>query len=366
MPFSATAGQTPEDGTLYAQPGDTIQVGYTDPVYGDSCSAAATIAVPSQTKTLYFNAPGQGMDRIVPSGSTIVSTYQLGTGGGGGGTFNTIHHRRKGYLHAEPVNATGYNYGGSTTLPGQREHEHHLRQLPTSFMFDMSSIPLGATINSATLNLYKTAGNNTYSTGVYRITSDWTEGAWHRGRPEVANWTQRMTATNWGTAGGDYNAQLFLQSMSPRLMEPTTGTSPPRCRAGTTARFQITACWSGGQMKPSGPPVPTPSAAGTNATVADRPTLTVNYTLPATIVTNTTFVQTSPMAANFSMPAGGQVTVTTYIRVASGTLPTPLPVSVALETGGSPFLTISSNPTVTHHLRQRLPSGMDREPGIHR
>ncbi len=76
LPSSATGGMSDEDGTLYAVAGNTVQVAYTDPVFGDTCSDTAGISIPTEIKPLYLSEPGQGMDRVDPvaSGDSTTAT----------------------------------------------------------------------------------------------------------------------------------------------------------------------------------------------------------------------------------------------------------------------------------------------------
>lgn len=62
--------------------------------------------------------------------------------------------------------------------------------------FDLSSIPAGAIISSATLKLYKTtddSSNNTRTLRIYRLLRSWVEAQ--------ATWNKADSGTNWGTAG---------------------------------------------------------------------------------------------------------------------------------------------------------------------
>ncbi len=70
--------------------------------------------------------------------------------------------------------------------------------------FDLSSIPAGAVIDGATLNLYQSAGVGATFTGyAVQVTSSWNEAQ--------ATWNNRMTGTPWGTAGGDINIHVIGQ-----------------------------------------------------------------------------------------------------------------------------------------------------------
>jgi uncharacterized repeat protein (TIGR01451 family) len=97
----------------------------------------------------------------------------------------------------------------------------------------------------------------------------------------------------------------------------------------------------------------TGSTSGTNTTQGQPMSFFWDSFLPGTVTTQTTFTQTTPMTSAFVMPVGGAVTVTTYIQITSGTLPTTPDLSVTLsyqagtgQTVGN-ILTILGPPTVT-------------------
>ena len=74
--------------------------------------------------------------------------------------------------------------------------------------FNLSSLPVGATITSAKLTMTKTGGNNAIASfGMHRITQAWTEGLGGCGGSTAAsNWNQRQTGTSWASAGGSFGA----------------------------------------------------------------------------------------------------------------------------------------------------------------
>ena len=75
LPTSASAGQTNNDGTLFMQLGDTIQVSSSYP----TCAAASASApLPTKTKTLYLTGVAQNLTRTVPTNGSATSTAILG------------------------------------------------------------------------------------------------------------------------------------------------------------------------------------------------------------------------------------------------------------------------------------------------
>ena len=97
---------------------------------------------------------------------------------------------------------------------------------PTSFWgiircalrFDLSAIPTGSTINSATLSLYQ-AGQGDTSTptmDVHYLTRDWTEGTgyWTQSG-DGATWDTYDGSSNWSSPGGDFNAVASASAVAP-------------------------------------------------------------------------------------------------------------------------------------------------------
>jgi len=84
------------------------------------------------------------------------------------------------------------NYGGDDTMEVQSDSGKNGR---TIVQFDLSQIPTGSTVSSATLSLYASAVPAVIRTyDAHRITTSWAEGTvrWKAGWP-------------WTTAGGDFN-----------------------------------------------------------------------------------------------------------------------------------------------------------------
>ncbi|QTN31576.1 DUF11 domain-containing protein [Akkermansiaceae bacterium] len=82
LPSSTTAGLAPYDGTLNGLALNNLSVSYTDPIFGDSASATATIIAPGLIKQLYLTTDGTdndntgNLDRVDPVNTADGSTSQ--------------------------------------------------------------------------------------------------------------------------------------------------------------------------------------------------------------------------------------------------------------------------------------------------
>jgi hypothetical protein len=63
--------------------------------------------------------------------------------------------------------------------------------------FDLTSIPAGSHVTSATLSSYATSGSGSDAVALHRLTRDWTE---------AATWSSSDGGTAWNAAGGDIHA----------------------------------------------------------------------------------------------------------------------------------------------------------------
>ncbi len=106
---------------------------------------------------------------------------------------------------------TTWNYGkdDSLTVDGEGTRKHSLLQ------FNLSAIPAGARVLTATLSLYQ---NNASSSGgtveIRQILSNWTEGTQWASTGAV-NWTERDTGIPWVVSGGDYSPATFARTTLP-------------------------------------------------------------------------------------------------------------------------------------------------------
>jgi hypothetical protein len=108
-------------------------------------------------------------------------------------------------------NNANTNFSGEQTVSVYSNSNNVQRTL---LKFDLSGIPSGATINSATLKLYSyllgaTGGSNPQhiKMDVFRVTKDWMRNQ--------ATWNRRLTGTPWTTVGGDYVGTTQTYDTSP-------------------------------------------------------------------------------------------------------------------------------------------------------
>lgn len=75
--------------------------------------------------------------------------------------------------------------------------------------FDLSTVPTGSSITSATLTLHGgwMGGSNSQAMEIYRLTSLWAEPA--------VTWAHRTAAMDWNTLGGDYVGTSDMPDVNP-------------------------------------------------------------------------------------------------------------------------------------------------------
>ena len=140
---------------------------------------------------------------------TLVSTAT----GGDGQTVSLSHHDFAMYEPTTSVVLQPGAEGKDSFLEGDPGHQDHNKandkelrtdsetgkQYRSLIEFDLSSLPSGIKIVSATLEVYLEASTGSPDTVyVHSVTADWDES-------EVT-WLQRKTFRNWSSAGGDYSA----------------------------------------------------------------------------------------------------------------------------------------------------------------
>ena len=187
-------------------------------------------------------------------------------------------------------------------------------------MFDLSAIPAGATILSASMDLYASYVDHAGTVNVHRVTSDWDEGTASCATNGIANWASRKAGSvAWTTPGGDY--------------DPAVAASVAASAVGAY-HFDLTALaqnWANGAYPNYGVLLEQPTQAGYGEiswqsketfAPAQAPKLQVVYTTDPTYVTwatqlgtvaSTTFSDSSAMVdsalgANGTYGSGDRVT----------------------------------------------------------
>ena len=212
---SSSGGNTTISGSLNSTASTTFRIEFFSSSTGDSSGYGegqnylgfATVTT-NGSGNATFNANLVGVSLASLDVVTATATVDLG-GGNYGSTsefaanilanYAQLHATQDTYIQdANP----GLNDGAATSLVIDREDGDLQRAL---FQFDVSSIPVGATINSATLKLQSTQIGGSITIGVYELLQSWSEGTGN-GTSGTANWNQRSSGTNWTSAGGTYNA----------------------------------------------------------------------------------------------------------------------------------------------------------------
>ncbi len=163
------------------------------------------------------------------------------------------------------------NFGAATSLVIDRETTDLERAL---LQFDLSGVPVGSTINGATLKLQSTQIGGTLDIDVYEVTEAWSEGTGD-GIAGVANWNLRQTGTNWTTAGGTFDATAVATL--------NTGSAGQHTWNVTS----LVQSWFNGTKINNGLMVASPPRAGNLTVTYDSregtaaPVLEIDYTPPA-------------------------------------------------------------------------------------
>ncbi len=169
-------------------------------VYNTSTDTA-DVVIPPKTKILYLS-DGDSLDRLDPveqPDTTTATTVELiGSSGGSNAQLTAIADTR---LSPEDPNR---NYG-STTLFDYRPADGNDEGSRAIFLFDLSSIPSGATITNANFSIY-VENNKDWTIDIGRLTQSWVEGTGNGTTGAGADWEDYDTTNSWATSGGDFAA----------------------------------------------------------------------------------------------------------------------------------------------------------------
>jgi uncharacterized repeat protein (TIGR01451 family) len=316
--FSSTTGQSSEDGTLYANLNDTLLVTRTDPVYGDVCTANATISPTALTKKLYLRSDGVDSDtsgsltrvdpvNATPTDSTVSSTSALSSASNTvADNFASVAYN----LNSGTANWTGSWTEGNDTGVAQSVTDGMWRVRTgtpvtgTYLAFGRSTadVPAG-------LNIYREANLSGATSAT--LTFDFLRNS---SIIDAAEGVDLQVSSNGGTS----YTTLASYRWSVDDATWTTGVS-----------FNITAyIASNTRIRFNGVGG---TARNNNHLVFDN----IQIAYSGGSGTTATFTQTPAVAGPLSLPSGGTVGVIACVNIASGSMPASPSISATLKKNGS-------------------------------
>jgi|CXWL01.1.fsa_nt_gi hypothetical protein len=239
-------------------------------------TAPQDIAYDADNSRIYWvDGTAKKVQRSNPDGSNLVTLVSSGlTRPRGIGLVNAqlVGNNRLVTLNAVAdtdiyEGSTGANYGTSATVRSGRASGAG-NQYKGLLKFDVSGIPAGATITSATLRLTETGsvGSGSFNLGIYKTTASWSE--------TTANWTNMGAGTNYNST------QLAVTPVALGSLGGKEWTLPvglinewiagiPGPNYGLALVYESTTTGNYFQF-----------ASKDNTTVASRPQLVIGYTKP--------------------------------------------------------------------------------------
>ncbi len=165
--------------------------------------------------------------------------------------------------------ASGINYGDSTSLVIDHSGGD-IGNVRALMQFDLGSIPAGATITSATLQLEATSNTGAFDINVYEVTEAWVEGSGN-GTADAASWDARQPSVAWSTPGGTYDPTIIATLNTSLIGQHSWDIT------------SLVTAWYGGSTVNNGIIIGSPDGGGDVVTYdssegATPPTLVITYT----------------------------------------------------------------------------------------
>jgi uncharacterized repeat protein (TIGR01451 family) len=346
LPTSSTSGLSQQDGILNAAAGDTLKVSYTDPNFGDSATATATIAFPTPSKQLYLGSTSgvQSLNRIDPVAYGLGPTRtSVDLGGGAGvpgsigleGTFATS--TKASSINVSYTNGTGPNRfmlvsigTPNIDVTGISNNGVALNLVASiagngnknkAFIFSQVNPPSG--VNNLVVNLAASAdvivGITSFS-NVDQTTPVGTPVTASAATVTVLNTTNQLV---FGTAYSDGGVSDTGASQTNLWRLTQGGVSGAGSRAAGSPNDVLS--WSAGAHACSiGVGINAASVGGGGGTNV------------------ISFTQTTAFATPFTIASGGTVAITNFITITNGSMPTNPAVTATLQFNGTNFLTLSN------------------------
>ncbi|MBC8356264.1 MAG: DUF4347 domain-containing protein, partial [Planctomycetes bacterium] len=210
------AGNTTITGTLRSAASTTYRIEFYASPTGDASGHGEgqtylgfTTVVTDINGEANFNPTLTGVS--VTSGYAVSATATVDLGGGSYGdtsefASNLLANSTAALTAGQDTyiqDSSGLNYGVAPSLIVDRSGGG-LGDQRALLLFDLSFLPVGSTITNATLLMESTQNGSAMDINVYELTQAWSEGTGN-GTLDAANWNERLTATNWTSAGGDFD-----------------------------------------------------------------------------------------------------------------------------------------------------------------
>ncbi len=354
---SATSGVSQQDGTLYAQSGQTLEVDLANSI----CSAAfATVSTPAAIKKLYLSDPNQALDRIDPVASndtTATNTAVLGGSTSGTGIIGAAA-----TTQAFTANAASLTFSHT---PGTGPNRLLVVALGVGAI-QAADTPIGGPISGVTFGgvaMTLAANTNIVPARSYIYTlvnppsgaanvvvTAGSASSIAAGATTFTNVNQTTPLGNSATNGssGSTTLSVVVSSASGELVVSTADwdygavTQNTQPAAGQTALWTTNGNYLGAaaSTKPGAASVTNTFTSSnsqqcTGVAVALKPAA-------AAAISGTSFTQAPSLCNPLALPSGGAVTITNYIANITGTLPANPDVTAVLSYGTTPFIVLGS------------------------
>lgn len=199
---ASTNGTTDQDKAFYAAEAGLHRAILK--MHSTGCSGSYPIILLSPVKDTAFDG-GSYYAYASPLSGSPATIYSTGTYGNASITLtrqNVPMHQATSYSMTVQPGAEGtdtYLQNGGATNNGSAAGMSAVASTTHPMLqFDLSAIPAGSHVTSATLSTYASAGSGSDTVAVHRVMRDWTE---------AATWSTADGSTAWSAPGGDVHGQ---------------------------------------------------------------------------------------------------------------------------------------------------------------
>ncbi|MDB6066752.1 MAG: type fimbrial biosis protein PilY1 [Pedosphaera sp.] len=350
LPTSSTSGLGQQDGTLNVSPGDTLRVSYTDPDFGDGATNTATILVPTPNKQLYLSVNGstngvQALNRIDPVAYGHSPTRaSLDLGGGVTGAIGI-----DGTASAAGTNTSSVTVSYTT---GSGANPLMLVSVGTDQTGTINSVIYNGVALTSVTNIAD-AGATKPRVEIFKLVNP-------------AAGTHNLVVTLSASANVFVGVNTFtnVNQLTPLGTASASANTSSATVTSATNQFVFGVICEGQAVTDSVGQVRQWSSAqgtifGAGSTMAGATSVTMSWTpgggsIKSAVVvvpiqpassggtTSTTFVQTPAFSSAFSMPSNNLVTITNFITVTGGIMPTNPAITATLQYNGVDVITLSN------------------------